>query len=333
MRGENSIVKKYVYRLLGIVIFALLFTMGWNYVYDTSGFFNQDFSIKREEPNQHFVKMRYIFSQPEKYNAFCFGSSRVGNIDLLRIDNGMRYYNMTYSEGIPAEWLNDLQVFIKKGVHIKQVMIGLDDFSFRVDPELHKKQLSRIPYKDNNFLTYFNYLLKQPRKLDNNLDKASVYDIYGSGRPLHPEKDEIIEADIEKHVNDEKFKKPCVYVGNRVKETISELIQLKELCDDNNIQLIVFINPIHAVTHRDTDMQDFNEFKRQLAQVMDYYDFSGLNEITTNNYYYYETSHYRPLVGDMIVNRLFNKGNADFGVYVTKENVDKHLQRLEDQLK
>ena len=324
--------KKYVYRLLGIFILTMLITMGWNYVFDTSGLFNQDFSIKRVEPNQHFVKMRYILAEPKKYDAFCFGSSRVGNIDLLKIDNGLNYYNMTYSEGLPAEWLADLQTFIKNGVSVKQVMIGLDDFSLRVDPESHKNQWLRIPYTEHNLKTYFSYLLKKPEKPANTGNKGSVFDIYGSGRPLHPEPDEAIEADIEKHLSSDKFKKPTSYKGNRIEQTISDLSAMKTLCDANNIKLIVFINPINAITYHDTNLTEFNEFKRQLAQVTDYYDFSGLNEITTNNYYYYETSHYRPLVGDMIVNRLFNKGNENFGVYVTKENVDEHLRKLEAQL-
>ncbi len=326
--------KKYVCRLIGIVMFFLVLTAGWNYVYDTSGLFNQDFSVKRVEPNQHFVKMRYILSESQKYNAFCFGSSRIGNIDLEKINNGLKYYNMTYSEGLPAEWLADLQAFLKHGVTVNQIIIGIDDFSFRVDPESHKKQWLRIPYKEGmNIFTYCSYLLKKPTKPDKiEEDKESIYDVYNSGRPLHPEPDAAIEAEVAKHLSNETFQHPTHYEGNRIIETIGELRQLKDICDTNGIELIVFINPINAETYRDTNMQEFNEFKYQLAQVTDYYDFSGLNDITTNNYYYYETSHYRPLVGDMIVNRLFNRGNIEFGVYVTKENVEEHLQDLEKQL-
>ncbi|WP_295159133.1 hypothetical protein [Selenomonas sp. AE3005] len=327
--------KKYVLRLMGILMVVMTVTIVWNYKFDTSGLLNRDFSEKRSvEPNQHFVKMRYILSTPQKYNAFCFGSSRVGNIDLEKISNGLKYYNMTYSQGIPAEWLDDLKMMIKHGVVIKQVMIGIDDFSFRVSPEIHKGQWLRIPYEDGkNMKTYFSYLMKRPRRPDTSAEKkGSIFDIYGTGRPLHPEPDELIEADIEKHLMDVRFLNPTHYEGNRIKETISELHQLKEICDEKGIELIVFINPINAVTYRDTNMQEFNEFKYQLAQIMDYYDFSGLNDITTNNYYYYETSHYRPLVGDMIINRIFHNGNDDFGYYVTKENVENHLQKLDAQL-
>lgn len=326
--------KKYVYRFMGILLLAMIATICWNYVFDTSGLFNRDFCVKRSiEPNQHFVKVRYILSEPQKYNAFCFGSSRVGNIDLEKIGNNLRYYNMTYLEGLPAEWLVDVQNFIKYDVDVKQILLGLDDFSMRVNPETHKKQWVRISYT-KDIRTYFSYLFRRPCRPDLQYGlQGSIFDIYGTGRPLHPEVDERIEADIQKHLADDKFAKPIHYEGNRISETIEEICQLKKLCDENGIELVVFINPINAVTYRDNNLQEFNEFKRQLAQVTDYYDFSGLNDITTNNYYYYETSHYRPLVGDMIVNRLFNKGNTDFGVYVTEDNVENHIQKLEEQLK
>ena len=49
--------KKYVFRLLGIFLLAMFGTMACNYIFDSSGVLNTDFSVKRVEPNQHFVKM------------------------------------------------------------------------------------------------------------------------------------------------------------------------------------------------------------------------------------------------------------------------------------
>jgi hypothetical protein len=76
-------------------------------------------------------------------------------------------------------------------------------------------------------------------------------------------------------------------------------------------------------------MQRFFRFKKELAAVTDYYDFSGLNSITTDNYYYYETSHFRPLVGDMMLNIMIGAPDvehpADFGFLVTPRNVDDHI--------
>jgi hypothetical protein len=61
-----------------------------------------------------------------------------------------------------------------------------------------------------------------------------------------------------------------------------------------------------------------------------------LNSITTNNYYYHETSHYRLEVGALILARIFNDSSVkvpdNFGVLVTKGNIDQHLADLKAQV-
>lgn len=327
--------KKFTIKVLLIVAAVLLLVIGYNYKFDTSGLYNKDFSVPRVEPNQHFVKMQYLLDNPLKYDAYCFGSSRVGNIDLKKINNGYNYYNMTYSEGIPKEWLEDIKILIKHNVSIKQIMIGIDDFSFRVNPESHESQYLRKPYQENNFNTYISYILKMPSKPVTDKGIMSIFDIYDSGRPLHPAVDERIESDIEGHINGEKFRKGTPYGGNRIDKTIAEIKEIKEITAANGIELIVFINPINLLTYRANNLEEFDEFKRELAEITSYYDFSGLNDITKNNYYYYETSHYRPLVGDMIVNRIFNEPENDdskFGYWVTKDNVNAHIKTLNKDL-
>ena len=73
------------------------------------------------------------------------------------------------------------------------------------------------------------------------------------------------------------------------------------------------------------------QVKQKLASIIDFYDFSGLNSVTRNNLNYYEEDHYRYLVGNMIVKRIFGCGNInvpdDFGVLVTKNNVNEHITK------
>lgn len=122
-----------------------------------------------------------------------------------------------------------------------------------------------------------------------------------------------------------------------MEQALRDLRDIRQLADRHGIDLIFFIHPIHVVTYLDNNLEEFDEFKRRLARITAYYDFSGVNEITTNNYYYYETSHYRPIVGDMILARLFpeSAGNCrsapmPFGVQVTSDNVESHLARLHE---
>lgn len=331
--------KKFVYQFFIFTIIILLSISFYNYFNDPYGIFRGDFSKPRPtEPNQHFVKIEYLIKNPEKYNAFCFGSSRVGNLDLTKINNNLKYYNMTYSAGLPQEWLDDVKILLNNNVKISQIMLGIDDFSFRVDPLSHHHDYLRIPYQQNNLKTYFTLLLKTPSRPLFLFDqsKSSFFDIYNTGRPLHPNADEEIEKDITKHMKDPKFNIPTFYSGNYITETINSIMQIKKIANDNKIELIVFINPIHRTTYLSNNLDDFNNFKRKLVTVTNYYDFSGLNNITTNNYNYYETSHYRPLVGDMMLDIMFNKPHStkeSFGIYVTPENIDEHITYLESQIK
>ena len=85
----------------------------------------------------------------------------------------------------------------------------------------------------------------------------------------------------------------------------------------------------------DMDFNQFNDFKRRLASVVPYYDFSGLNEIAVDNHNYYDTVHYRPVVGDKIIDRVFGMEESPprgFGVWVTKDNVEEHIRDLENEL-
>ena len=229
------------------------------------------------------MKIRYLLTVPQKYDAYCFGSSRVGNIDLTKINDGHSYYNMTYSAGVPEEWLHDLQILLRHNVSVKKVLLGIDDFSFRENPKAHESQTLRLPYRDDgNFRTYISVLLKQPSLTPFVSDKSSIFDIYGTGRPLHDAPDIKIEQDVAAHINDSKFSIPSHASGYYLKETIDALNSIKELCAERDIELIVFFNPIHKTTYLYNNLDELNEFKSQLANITAYYDFSGLNKITTS---------------------------------------------------
>ncbi len=332
--------------MVGIVVLI-------NCIVDTYGVLRVDFSRQFHEPNQKFVKMKYLLNHPDKYDSFLFGSSRALHIDNKKIHNGV-YYNMGYSEGVPKDHLDNIKLLIRKGVRIKNVIIALDDFSYRVDPDEHLFDLLRQPHylvsgkrKADFYGEYFmkikqftpalrSYLRFNYGKGDGVTPKKFTYDIYDSGRVFCAACDSEIEDDVEKHNNDPKLKQPYHYDGDYLSNALRDMGAVVELAKKNKIRLTVLINPIHHATYLDTDLPLFSAFKKRLAAMTDYYDFSGLNTITTNNYYYYETSHYRAMVGDMILNRIFGYPPVavpdDFGVLVNRRNVDEHLKRLRRQI-
>lgn len=325
--------KQYVKRLVFFTACLLLTLMGYNYIVDDYGFFRGDYSTPKLGAPEHYVKMKFLLQNPKKYNAFCFGPSRVGSIDLTRIHNGNTYYNMTYAAGLPYEWLNDMKQLIAGGVEIRQILLGVDNVSYWGDPKVNEKNFLRRPYKEYDWEQYVWFLLQKPSTVSTKT-RGTMFDIYGTGRPFHY----ITEKEIEK--DPQKYADNLPYIstrgsGNRMDEAMHEIQEIKDLADENGIDLIVFINPMSRVNYLEIDLDEFNEFKRRLAEITGYYDFSGLNKIAVDNHNYYDTAHYRPNVGDKIVDRIFGMEESfprGFGVWVTKDNIEEHICDLENEL-
>ena len=115
-----------------LALLSLLF-MTLSYCIDTFNIFHwNNIRITKAEPNKNYVKSKYILANPQKFNAFAFGSSRIGNLDLENLPkelNGvhLNWYNMTYSQGIPSEHLQNIKTFLKNGIEIKWIILEFDD--------------------------------------------------------------------------------------------------------------------------------------------------------------------------------------------------------------
>lgn len=306
--------KHFFFLLVSSLFLLTLSVCLFNYQLDAYGIFSTDYDRQILEPNKNYVKTKMVLEHPEKYDSFLFGSSRVGHIETDKLTD-RKFYNMAYSEGLPADWLGTLHTLIDGGVEIRTVLIGLDDFSFTLDPKEHDTHLLRIPYHKLDTVSKFKfYVMRNPLDLYNvNTIKgllngqtpfAQYDDFLTTG--VSYGNDDVIEFLGAAHTNDPKFMEPMdLYKVNRTEETLAEIQQIIDLCEENGIELHIFFNPIHQTTynlHKDVTIAA----RIMLKDMTDYWDFSGYNSITTNNYYWYETSHYRHNVGLMILEKIFD---------------------------
>ena len=324
--------KKFILRFIVLVCIFLGIIMFINYKIDCYGIFTSDYNKVGQETNNNFIKTKYIIENPEKFDSFIFGSSRVEYIPVENLQCG-KFYNMTYVQGIPSEWLDTIKTFKENNVNMKNIIIAIDDFSATIFPEEHKNSPNLLSYSDiksniSNIIKY--YLLKNPfderSKTILKSGRASNVNIEDTGRVVRIDDESFYSSD--EHLNKEMFERPTIlgnYENNRIDEVIREIQEIKKLCDDNNIELTVIFNPLHITTYENQNKEKLSEFKSRLAEITDYWDFNNINEVTTNNYYWYETSHYREIVGAMILKTIYgNEYNGeidipdDFGVLIKK---------------
>ncbi len=298
--------------------------------------------------NQHMFHPAYVYKNSNRFDSFLFGSSRVGVIDVTKIPTG-KFYNMSYSLGVPAQHLAILKYFLKKGIKIKSVIIGLDEISFVSKGAKNEQDLLRIMHPDiggpDRLKIFGMYFFRPPElsEIGQWWDRVILGIVKGqivmSSEGINlgfRERDKSIEREEKPIFNfTVKTYKPVIYPTKSSNAAFIILSELVALANTYHFSITFFINPLYAQLYIN-EAESLFLAKARLAQLTDYYDFSGFNSVTTNPLNYYESSHYRYRVGDLIVERIFGGGSVpvpdDFGVHVTKQNVGRHLEIQKQEL-
>ena len=333
-------------KFLSIFFILALLILGTNaainYKYDLYGIFDKDFSKYRYcYVNERYAKIDYLLHEGKgKYDTFIFGSSRSKGLNPKTFSDTT--YNLAYSAGVPNDYVRDLKTLVSNGIMPKTIYIGIDDHSY--------KRLPEEVHSNINFIGYGNYsdnlkyklalLFRKPsndtvRYMFGKLnDPKCMYKVDIDGSTVFEMNESTI--DWKQYVHDERFSKPTFYPekNKRINETIAELMEIKSICEKNNIKLVLFMTPTHITTYLSDDLRNLNDFKYELAQVGSFYDFSIINFYTTNNYFWGETSHtsaiFEELVANMLSGREEENQNLKDKLYVlvTKDNVKEHLEQM-----
>lgn len=304
-------------KLIFIILFIIFLGFFSNLIIDSYGILGRNLQYQTLEPNQNYIKTKYILRNPQKFNAFIFGSSRVGNIPTEDIKN-YKFYNMGYSEGLPKEWEETLNIFIRNKVVPQIIILGIDDLSFKIDPNLHEKELLRKSFNKVNIikdyiltnpLTKYNFIKLKTLIFSKKNDDFKI-DFEDSGRLFRKErllKEKEIQNNPNDHLHKRVFKEKNGYalLNNVQKEnSISMLDSIVDLCEKNKIKLILLFNPVHPNSYRDELAKiEYRKIRIEIKnryKNIKVYDFAE-HDVTKNNLYWFETSHFNLEVGKMML--------------------------------
>jgi hypothetical protein len=282
---------------------------------------------------QRFWLTQYIVHHYKEYDTLVFGSSRVQFINPQHIPNA-NAYNLTVAEGIPEEYYLMLKLLINKGIKLKTVLIGLDNFSHNVSFANHQNALET---KSHYLLTneplykyYSDFFFRLPTKKDFqdiknrykdlNLFKMHYDIIYNQKKAFKEQNYNLPKPNA--HI----YNDPTTWHGDNLKNSLQAIQNIKTLCDNHGIKTIFWINPIHHTSYNamQNDRNNkilFSKFKSELAKITDYYDFSQPNEMSNDNKNWLETSHFIPKIGDLIIKTIYNDKVyvKNFGIHIKKE--------------
>lgn len=345
--------KKWTKLFLLFSITCSLLVVSINYIVDPFDIFNSGFLKRPGEVNIRFTKINYLEKNHYKYNSYLFGSSRIGTTHPKTIEQyipNSKFYNMTMASANLYDHLMHIRYMIKNKYELKNIYLQIDISnmqSYGRSPNDYNKKLHPHVTGDSKIEIYFQYLTRIfpkhiKKKIINNIynKKRDNIDLRNTGIFTKSKQEKEILENCKKYVKNEKsFHKKRLRLRGIVyaDKTRQAIREIKNLCKDNHINLYVFTTP-HNKNMMDTYIiEDYLKFLTLIAGEVNYYDFSGYNSVTTNNCNYYEFSHYRPIVSKLIAARIFHdksiKVPNDFGIYITKDNINNYIYKLRKKLK
>lgn len=328
--------KKWCVAFLGAVWLGIVSLGLYNYVVDPYQYFKNSFDNNLKWGYSQYYKVNYILKHPDEYNSFIIGGSNSGVLDpelIDRYNDGYNTYSLCFARG---NWYNyyDYTKFLIDNTDVKQIILHLSSGEFKYSRESVVSDYGgKVPaIATNDGLGILKELKTFLTKAvgDNPLyDKTITVSENGK-------LDWSMNVDLYNE-NPDDYVKTYVfsgYLGSRdlkmygIDECIQLFEEIKELCDENDVKLIV-INGACFTSKRyyKFECNQYYDYLERLTDITDIWDFSGITAINANPYNFFDNSHYNYEIANAEIKFIFDDLEIDqeFGVHLTKDNILDYL--------
>lgn len=280
--------------------------------------------------NERYNKVDHLIKNPTKYNAYLMGSSKIGLVnpayaEAYRPD--MKYYNLGVFGGHAGDALKMLKALKENNVTIKEVVFGIDIFPYisretEVTPAYRHHQLVSGVSNFDFFTSYlfvpsmFHSITKVAHIMRGAEDISFDFKNTGHYKLLKFEK--MIAEDHKSYIN-KKFKN-VTKTQNKVTwvdDQFTMLAYLENWLSLNNIQAYFFIQPHHRQDYQGRMLkEDLAYFTKRIYSITGIIpNYMNDAQWTNDDSLYYEPKHYRPILAQELLERLFINNIANNGEY------------------
>jgi hypothetical protein len=327
----------------------------FNYIIDPYGF-NQKILIPNvniiKDDNTRFpIKNKIPFVRAGGWDNLLLGTSKIGVMNTQPVNKllGGRTFNLSLpASSIPEQY--DAFMYAIKFNHIKNVVYGIDFLSLNKNLKLSSDYI-QFKEKLRSFDRIYNYdiylnidTLKTSFKdiLNNRSADPKLHNYYSKTGVRHYDKfiqlSQKPNFDMERRIHEllQEFFRDWVYADYEFSFEYMDLFKkIVDYCHAHDINLYVYIPPMyveHFYAIKEAGLKDeFNTFKKELAKVTNFIDFTGVNSVTKNPDLFWDSTHLRIEATSIVMNKVIKnrdtKGYEDFGVMVTKNNIEEHLKK------
>lgn len=341
--------------LLGFLATAVVLgaaVLGFNWLVDPFGVFSHkalEWPSYEMTMNPRTAKITYLKEHHEEYDSYILGCSSVSSFptDALNTYFDAKFYNMI-AYGADMLDVEQQAFYLVENYEVKNLVVSVYiDNAMNYNEEADPLAYAMPPETtgENPLAFYAKYLFMDPR---HSLDKleaiaqdtylTQTFDVFDASDGAYDKKVRDAEpiGNMDAYLESYPVFANYPALSNQTNEeaitgTLESLTRIKQLCEDNGVQLTVVTAPVYADYLASFPWEQVADFYTRLAEVTDYWDFS-YSSVSFEPRYFYDETHFRECVGDMALARMFGDESVyipeDFGAYVTADNVAEHVSQM-----
>ncbi|HEX9063067.1 MAG TPA: polysaccharide deacetylase family protein [Clostridia bacterium] len=304
--------------------------------------------------NPRASKIAYIDKHHDEFDSYIVGCSKTSSLSTDKLNSyfkGSKFFNMIMYGGDMYD-IEKTVSYLVDNYKVKNLVlnIGLEEgANYNKNKDTVKDYLHSKVTGSSSVIFYGRYLFANPEyaytKLKKYMTKGYLPDAYsvfdektGAYNKIVRDREAIGDIDEFLKSNDE-FNSKIDPDGKKIPmsamdQSASAIKRIKEQCEAKGINFMLIASPVFYKEVLTYDKNELKEYWKKIADVTDFWDFSGYNSVSFEPRYYYDPLHFRNSVGDMALAYIFNDKSIyipqDFGHKTTKENVVSYAEKVFD---
>ena len=342
--------KKWIVMFIAVVVAVLGLCAAFNMAVDPFGVFGDrlfDWYSYNETNNPRVAKIAYLDEHHEQYDSYVIGSSSAASYNTEELNQYMNanFYNL-FVYGCDTQDYCDFAEYLIDHYRVDNLILNLginEANSFSTD----KTTLNHCEHAkvsgENLAAFYLKYAFCNPKysveKIDSYLHDTvlpQTFDVFVPESGCYDKRVRDVEkiGDLEVYTQNYAQDFPAASGKSslpNLDRCIESVAYIKDLCEENGVNLTVIFSPVYVSQWDSCTEEALRSYKTRMAEITDYWDFS-YSSVSFDSRYFYDQTHFRNAVGSMILAKMFSSDDLyypeDFGSFVTKENVDEHVDSL-----
>ncbi|REK77068.1 polysaccharide deacetylase family protein [Paenibacillus paeoniae] len=340
--------RKWLIAFVASLGLAAAVVAGFNVVVDPFGVFG-DKVLKWHSYNMvnnpRVAKIGYLDQYHERYNSYIIGGSKSSSIspELLNKYYGddASFYSMLMYGGDFHDYEKTLYYLMDeykpKNIVVHMSLQEISHFNEKATD--FKQSLHAKVSGDSKFSFYLDYLKLNPsygydklqgyaKRAVDSFEYSQFIPETGVYNKVKRDAEKVDDLEAYMQANKAAFAPFGKLEASALDKNVEALARMKAYAESHGATFRLITGATSEQELLSYDMEDLKEYWTKLAEVTDFWDFSGYTPISGDPRYFYDTMHYRNSIGNMMLGYIFKDDNAyvpsGFGHLTTKDNVAEH---------